>query len=131
MAGKTGKGKATRAKPKSGQEKAGVVFAPARITRYLKQGRYADNVSGSAGVFLAAVFDYLCSEILEIAGTICEQQKFERIKPRHLQLAIRNDDELAKLMANIMISDGGYMPNIQEFLFPKKDKKAAGETQEM
>ena len=112
MAGKTGKCKATRAKPRSGAERANVVFAPARCTRLLKQGRYADNVSGSSGVFLAAVFDYLCSEILEIAGNICEQHKMQRIKPRHLQLAIRNDDELAKLMANIMISDGGYMPNI-------------------
>ena len=79
---------------------------------------------------MAATCDYLCSEILEIAGNICEQHKMKTIKPRHLQLAIRNDEELAKLMANIQISDGGSMPNINDWLFPKKTKKA-GETQEM
>ncbi len=62
---------------------------------------------------MAAVLDYLCSEILEISGSICQQDgKTIRIKPRHIQLAVRNDDELAKMMATIQISDGGYMPNI-------------------
>ena len=131
MAGKTGKGKSTRSaqkpgsrgKPITGQEKAGCIFGTGRIQRYLRQGRYCDRIGKGAAVFMAATLDYLCSEILEIAGNIAEQHKKTRITPRHIQLGVRNDEELAKLMANIQISDGGQISNINEFLFPKKSKK--------
>jgi len=33
-----------------------------------------------------------------------------RIIPRHLQLAIRNDEELNKLLSDIVISQGGVIP---------------------
>ena len=130
MAGKTGKGKSTRSaqsktgtKGMTGQAKAGCIFGTGRIMRYLKKGRYSDRVGIGAAVFMAATLDYLTSEILEIAGNITEQHKKKMITPRHIQLGIRNDEELAKLMANIQISDGGSISNINEFLFPKKTKK--------
>jgi hypothetical protein len=36
-----------------------------------------------------------------------------RIIPRHLQLAVRNDEELNKLLSGVTISQGGVLPNIQ------------------
>lgn len=34
------------------------------------------------------------------------------IVPRHLQLAIRNDEELNKLLGDVVISQGGVVPHI-------------------
>ena len=43
--------------------------------------------------------------------------------PCHLQLAVRNDEELKKLLAGVTIAQGGVLPNIQAVLLPKKTEK--------
>ena len=73
-------------------------------------------------MFLAAVLEYLCAEILELAGNAATDIKMKRIKPRHLQLAIRNDEELNKLLGGVTIAEGGVLPNIHAVLLPKKSK---------
>jgi histone H2A len=40
--------------------------------------------------------------------------------PRHIQLAVRNDEELSKLLGDVTIANGGVMPNIHKLLLPKK-----------
>ncbi|CAH8280382.1 unnamed protein product [Arabidopsis lyrata] len=39
---------------------------------------------------------------------------------RHLLLAIRNDEELGKLLSGVTIAHGGVLPNINSVLLPKK-----------
>ena len=79
---------------------------------------------------MAAVLEYLSCEILELAGNAATEAGKKTIQPRSLQLALGNDDELNKLICSTTISQGGVLPNVQEALWPKKGKKAAG-TQEM
>ena len=113
-----GKGKSGK-KSTSKSAKAGLQFPVARIGRYLKTGKYASRVGAGAPVYLAAVLEYLAAEVLELAGNAARDNKKSRVIPRHIQLAIRNDEELNKLMSRTTIASGGVLPNINVFLLPK------------
>ena len=103
--------------------KAGLQFPVGRVHRHLRTGRYAARVGAGAPVYLAAVLEYLAAEILELAGNASRDNKKKRIVPRHIQLAIRNDEELNKLLGGVTIASGGVLPNIHAVLLPKKSKK--------
>ncbi|TIA94174.1 hypothetical protein E3P81_00426 [Wallemia ichthyophaga] len=111
---------------RSRSSKAGLQFPVGRIHRHLKNGNYAQRIGAGAPVYLAAVLEYLAAEILELAGNAARDNKKSRIIPRHLQLAIRNDDELNKLLGHVTISQGGVIPNIHTELLPSKTKKGEG-----
>ena len=118
--GKGGRGKSGAKHATSRSSRAGLQFPVGRIARFLKQGRYADRVGAGAPVYLAAVLEYLAAEVLELAGNAARDNKKSRIVPRHIQLAIRNDEELNRLMAHTTIANGGVLPNINNFLLPSK-----------
>jgi histone H2A len=119
-----------------------------RIHRLLKRGNYAQRIGSGAPVYLAAVLECelalvqllctlltcpdLAAEILELAGNAARDNKKSRIVPRHLQLAVRNDEELNKLLGSVVISQGGVLPNILSELLPAKTaKKGAKASQEV
>ena len=119
--GKGGRGKTkTAGKLSSMSAKASLQFPTARLNRYLRKGRYAARVSPGAGVYMGAVLEYLCAEVLELAGNAARDNKKSRIVPRHIQLAVRNDEELNKLLGGVTIAGGGVLPNIHATLLPKK-----------
>ncbi|KAJ7170456.1 histone h2A.3 [Mycena crocata] len=96
----------------SRSSKAGLLFSVGRIHRHLKNGLYADRVGGSTPVYLAAVLEYLTAEILELAGNAARDNHRQRITPRHIQVAIHNDEELKKLLGFTVISHGGVAPTL-------------------
>jgi len=105
--------------------KAGLQFPVGRVHRHLREGRYAERIGAGAPVYLASVLEYLAAEILELAGNASRDNNKHRIVPRHIQLAIRNDEELNKLLHDVTIANGGVLPNINNALVPKKSKKGA------
>jgi histone H2A len=77
------------------------------------------------------VLEYLTAEILELAGNAARDNKKARIVPRHIQLAVCNDEELNKLLGNVTITSGGVLPNVHALLLPRKSaagKKASGKS---
>ena len=112
--------KAAGAKATSRSAKAGLQFPVGRVARYLRKARVAARVGAGAPVYLAAVLEYLAAEILELAGNAARDNKKTRIIPRHIQLAVRNDEELNKLLGGVTIAAGGVLPNIHAVLLPKK-----------
>ena len=119
----SGRGKGAKAKgvkSKTRSSRAGLQFPVGRVHRFLRKGNYAHRVGAGAPVYLAAVLEYLAAEILELAGNAARDNKKSRIIPRHLQLAVGNDEELNKLMSGVTIAQGGVLPNIQAVLLPKK-----------
>ena len=120
--GKGGRGKAEGKKAQSQSARAGLAFPEGRISRYLKRGKYASRVGAGAPVYLASVLEYLTAEVLELAGNAARDNKKNRIIPRHIQLAVRNDEELNKLFGGVTIAQGGVLPNIAPALVPKGSK---------
>ncbi|GAA5999336.1 hypothetical protein JCM5350_002074 [Sporobolomyces pararoseus] len=129
VTGSGGKTKGTgEKKAVSKSTRAGLVFPVGRIHRLLKKGNYAQRLSGTAAVYVGSVLEYLAAEILELAGNAARDNKKRRIIPRHLQLAIKNDDELDRLLGNCLLSEGGVLPHIHSNLLPKKEPKKKKQT---
>ena len=86
----------------------------------MKKRQLANNIGAGAAVYCAAVIEYLVAEMLELAGNAARDNKKKRIIPRHLELAIRTDDELNKLLGGVTIAYGGVLPFIHPNLLPRK-----------
>ena len=119
---KTGRGKKVGSS-KTKSAKAGLTFPVGRIGRHMKKGRFAKRIGAGAPVYMAAVLEYLVAELLELAGNAAKDNKKMRIIPRHIQLAVRNDDELNSFFGNAIIAAGGVLPNINAALLPEKKGK--------
>ncbi|XP_051959682.1 core histone macro-H2A.1 [Xyrauchen texanus] len=126
MSSRSGKKKTTKT---SRSNKAGVIFPVGRMLRYIKKGLPKFRIGVGAPVYMAAVLEYLTAEILELAGNAARDNKKGRVTPRHILLAIGNDEELNQLLRGVTIAAGGVLPKIHpELLAKKRGSKAKLET---
>ena len=104
------------------QKKTGLVFPVFVFKKNMKKmNQNLKLKSIGTPIYMAAVVEYLCAELLEIAGNAAADNKKARIIPRHIQLAIRNDEELSRVLSDVTISEGGVLPHINAVLLPKKN----------
>ena len=93
----SGRATAKRQKQTTKSARAGVIFPVGRLYRYLKKCTHHQRIGVGAPIYQAAVLEYLCAEILELAGNAARDNRKTRITPRHILLAIANDLELHKV----------------------------------
>uniref|UniRef100_A0A915A0Z9 Histone H2A n=1 Tax=Parascaris univalens TaxID=6257 RepID=A0A915A0Z9_PARUN len=120
MSGRGEDGKTKAGKRMTRSSRAGLQFSVSRIHRLLRRGNYAELIGTGAPVYLAAVLEYLTAGVLGLAGNAARDSKKTRVNPRHLQLVVRNDEELNELLSGVTIAHGGVLPNILAILLPKK-----------
>ena len=113
-------GKKAKGKKAASAAKAGLKFSAGAVGGQLKRGRYAKRVSKAAAIYLASAIEYCTSELLELATKVATRTKKTTLKPRHIALAVRNDDELNKLLASVTIAAGGVVPNVHPAIAKKK-----------
>lgn len=116
----TGRGKPKTKERISLSRRAGTIFPVSRVRRYLRGCTHKLRIAIGAPIYQAAVMEYLSAEILELAGNAARDNKRSRITPRHILLAIANDEELNRLLRNVTIASGGVMPHIQPELLKRK-----------
>ena len=77
--------KGASSKSMSRSARAGLVFPVGRILRKFRQMN-SNKFRYSAGtpVYFAAAIEYLCAEILELAGNAAKEMKVKRITPRQV-----------------------------------------------
>ncbi len=71
-------------------------------------------------MYLAGVLEYLAAELVEISGNVARDDHKARITPRHIAIAVRDDEEVSQLFGSGTIVGGGVLPNIHSALLPKK-----------
>ncbi|KAL4565782.1 hypothetical protein LXL04_029888 [Taraxacum kok-saghyz] len=135
---KGGRGKPKATKSVSRSSKAGIQFPclPFRCTRVSR--RRGRLIITTPLKFIFKITSLTCSRsdidskspefiVLELAGNAARYNKKTRIVPRHIQLAVRNDEELSKLLGSVTIANDGVLPNIHSTLLPKKAGKEKGD----
>jgi histone H2A len=109
-----------RKKTVTRSNRAGLKFPVGRVHRHLKKANLKTRIGAGAPVYLAAVLEYLAAEVLELAGNTARDNKRRRITPRHVQLAVRHDNELHELLHDVTIPEGGVLASIHRSLLSSK-----------
>ena len=112
-------------KGSSRQEKAGIIFPPAILEKFLRNFGYSKfMLTSQSPVYLAAAIEYLTAEILENASSYAKDNKRVRISIRDLEMGVRNDKELNDFFIknNITFLGGGVLPFIHSSLLAKKNR---------
>jgi histone H2A len=79
---------------------AGLIFSVGRISSWLRRGKYVERVGQGAAVYLTAVLQYVCTEIVDSTVLLCEDEERDKIDPKRVVSVIEGDSELRSLFQN-------------------------------
>ena len=111
-----------RAKSVSRSARAGLIFPIGRVAKRIRQQSSAKRLGATAAVYTAALLEYLTSEL--IIAAVAKRGKKMRITPRHIQLAVRDDEDLDTLLQSVTIAHSGVVPHIEAALLRSRHKRS-------
>jgi hypothetical protein len=71
---------------------------------------------------MTAILQYLTSELLILSGQIAQMNMVKNIAPSHIRSAIKEDEELLKLLHTVQIGEGGR-PDVVRRVFGRGKKR--------
>lgn len=100
------------------KKNTGLVFNCYNMRRKLLSKGRVKKVKSEAAVYMAAVLEFIVAELMEISGNFSRVLKTKTIKPRHMRLAIDEDDEFKELFesAHVVLPGAGVCPRIHAVL---------------
>lgn len=60
--------------------------------------------------FSKSILFSIVLQMLELSGNACRDNKRQRLIPRHIVLAMKNDEELNQFCARVTCPGGGVLP---------------------
>ena len=110
MSGRGKQASKVPAKAKTLSSRAGLQFPVGGVHRLLRKCNYSKWVGAGTPVYLATLLSTWLPRSWSWQVTLpAKTNKKTRIKPRHLHLAIRNDEELNKLLRKDTIAQAGVL----------------------
>lgn len=89
--------------------RAGLIFNITRIEKLIMIGISLNRKNAMAAIYMTAVIEYICTEILKNSKDVTKLYDKVRITPRHIKLGISNDKELSFLYRDTLIGGGIHM----------------------
>ena len=82
-------------------------FSAARVQQHIE--RLAPSVAAGASEFMAAVLEVVASQMLQRAGDAAAVENCGRIEPHHIRVAVRQDNDLSRLVGEDALAQGGLL----------------------
>ncbi len=117
---------------KNKASRSGLQFPPHISEKFLRLQSSASHSAGSmlsvaqgAPIYMAAVIEYIASELLELGGNQARNNKRQTINIRHLFLATSGDQEITQLLEDLNVNwlGGGVVPYVHSSLIPTKERQ--------
>lgn len=93
--------------------KLDLIFPVSRIRRKLKENIQSERYSVTAAIFLTSVLQYMCAEILDVAGNTMKEIGDKRILPKHLLKGIKCDLELKEFYESVVIPETEFVSKLR------------------
>jgi len=85
----------------------GLIFPSHKVLKMLQKAEISSDLDGNSGVFLTGVLEYMAAELLDMASEVTVARKKRVIKPTHIKIAIKGDEEMSCFMKNVCLRNSG------------------------
>jgi histone H2A len=107
----------------SQSKRAGLIFSVNKFKKSIKKSYNNVRLGPGASVYLTAVLEYLTAELLDLSGDVCFNFKKNRITPRFIMMAVKQDIELNELLKGVTISESGVLPIVNKVITLKPEER--------